>query len=95
MVTQYDGSTAMNSGGHNGQGGGLWAYVSTELAGTVAGSSYFTDGFKLGMRPGDFLLGGYHSTAGTSVEVYLGIVTEVSSASGGATVRVGTLASSA
>lgn len=96
MVTQISrGSSSLQGGTHNGFGGGVWAYVSTDIVGTVAGSSYFSDGYTLGMRPGDFVLGGYHSTAGTSVEVFIGIVTEVSSASGGATMRAGTLASSA
>ena len=76
-----------------GQGGAVWAYVSTDAVNTVTGSNYFSDGKDLGMRPGDFVLGGYTSTAGSSVEVYLGIITGVSTA--GATLRTGTLASSA
>lgn len=91
------GTTALTGTGtaaaHSAQGGAVWAYVSTDAVNTVTGADYFSDGKDLGMHPGDFVLGGYHSTAGSSVEVYLGIVTIVSST--GATIRAGTLASSA
>jgi hypothetical protein len=36
-------------------GGNVWAYRSSDAAATVAGSNYFTDGFKLGMRRGDLI----------------------------------------
>ncbi len=44
-------------------GGNLWAYRSTDAAGTVAGANYFTDGFKLGMRKGDIVFITQVSTA--------------------------------
>lgn len=99
MVTEH-GSTVLvgnASTAHVAQGargGTVWAYVSTDEVSTVTGAGYFTDGSVLGMRPGDFVIGAYHSTAGSSVEVYLGVITAVA-ASSAATLRAGTLASSA
>jgi len=39
-----------------GNGPALWSYKSTDAVATVAGSSYFTNGYALGMQQGDFVL---------------------------------------
>lgn len=44
-------------------GGNIWAYRSSDAPATVAGSNYFTDGFKLGMRRGDIVFVTQLSTA--------------------------------
>ena len=38
-----------------GNGPGLWSYKSTDAIATVAGSSYFSNGFALGMQVGDLV----------------------------------------
>lgn len=78
------GSTAVDVGT---QGGKLWAYVSTDAVATVLTTGYFSDGDKLGMRPGDILFGVTHTTDGATLVNYFGSVTSVSS--NGATVQVG------
>lgn len=60
------------------QGGALWYYASTHTSTDVVGSNFFTDGKKLGMRPGDAVLGVYFSTAGSSSKIYAGSVKTVS-----------------
>lgn len=67
------------------QGGGLWFYSSTHSAATVAGSNFFTDGKKLGMKPGDILIGNVFSTAGSTPATYIASVKSVSSS--GATIK--------
>lgn len=52
-------------------GGARWAYRSTELLATVVTTGYFTDGHKLGMRPGDIVEFIRLSSAGTLVPVAL------------------------
>lgn len=91
---QGDGSTGFPINSPGGRGGNVWAYVSTDAVGTVIGSSYFTDGYKLGMRPGDFLLGVSHTTDGATLVRYFGAVLSVDSSAGGATVVAGGVASS-
>jgi len=39
-----------------GNGPALWSYKSTDAIATVAGSSYFSNGYALGMQEGDFVL---------------------------------------
>lgn len=60
------------------QGGQLWFYSSTNLSTDVLASNFFTDGQKLGMRPGDVVIGNQFSSAGSSVQLFMGAVTSVS-----------------
>jgi hypothetical protein len=62
-----------------GVGGVLWTYSSTaDAIGTVTGSSYFSNGYDLGMRKGQFML--YLDAASTIMS--LCYVTAVTSGAG-------------
>lgn len=61
----------------------LWGYRSTDAINTVAGAAYFTDGLKLGIKTGDFMLVSDQSSSTGLGSV--GIVTTVSTS--GATLR--------
>lgn len=60
------------------QGGQLWFYSSTNLSTDILASNFFTDGKTLGMRPGDIVFGNQFSSAGSSVQLFMGVVTGVS-----------------
>ena len=60
------------------QGGNLWFYSSTNLSTDVLASNFFTDGQALGMRPGDIVMGNQFSSAGSSVQFFIGVITGVS-----------------
>lgn len=60
------------------QGGQLWFYSSTNLSTDVLASNFFTDGYYLGMRPGDVVIGNQFSSAGSSVQTFIGTVSAVS-----------------
>lgn len=69
-------------------GGNMWAYRSTDAAGTVTGA-YFTDGHKLGMRKGDVVLVTQVSTAFAVATggLSIGVITAVT-ASSAATIAI-------
>lgn len=69
------------------QGGALWFYSSTNLTTDIFVSNFFTDGKNLGMHPGDVVIGNQFSSAGSSVQLFLGVVTGVSTS--GATLSTG------
>lgn len=78
----------LTPGSFGGQALRLWGYKST--ADTVAGicaSSFFSDGYKRGMRPGDFVL---VRAATSSTSFAVGMVLSVTTASslGGASITV-------
>lgn len=60
------------------QGGALWTYTSTNLTTDVTASNFFSDGKNLGMRPGDIVIGSQFSSAGSSVQLFIGVITGVS-----------------
>jgi hypothetical protein len=60
-------------------GGQLWYYASTDPSTTVGALGYFTDGQKLGMRPGDILHFVYQSSQGSSVVLSVGVISDVTS----------------
>ena len=62
------------------QGGiAVWAYGSTNAAATVSAANFITDGYYLGMRPGDLVLGVYQSSLNsTDVSSYRLVVSSVS-----------------
>ena len=68
-----------------GQGGALWTYSSTNLTTDLTAAGFVSDGKALGMRPGDFLLASQFSSAGSSVQTFLGVVTGITTA-GAATI---------
>jgi len=62
----------------------LWLYGSTNKTTdlNIAAGGFFTDGALLGMRNGDFILAGCHSTdTSTGMVPFLGMITGVSSTS--------------
>lgn len=69
------------------QGGQLWFYSSTNLSTDILASNFFTDGYYLGMRPGDVVIGNQFSSAGSSVQTFICTVTGVSTS--GATLSTG------
>lgn len=72
----------------NNQGGSMWYYSSTNLTTDVFASGFFSDGQEIGMRPGDLVHGVSFSSAGSSVQYFVGAVTEISTA-GAATLSTG------
>lgn len=82
-------STAPNS---NSQGGQVWSYVSTNLTTDLTASNFFSDGQDIGMRPGDIVIGAQFSSAGSSVQSFIGVITGVSSS--GASLSTGSLITS-
>ena len=69
-------------------GPAVWAYKSTNTAGTAAASSYFSDGDALGMRVGDFVHVVNTSTAGFAGHAFC--VVSVVTSGAGATITCAT-----
>jgi hypothetical protein len=87
------GSTAANNAnGPGGGGGGLWVYSSTNLTTDLTAANFFSDGFYLGMRAGDLVMGNQFTSAGSSVVTFTGSIVSVSTA--GASLSTGTLITS-
>ena len=78
-------STAPDS--PNTQGGQIWMYVSTNLTTDVTADGFFSDGAKLGMRPGDWVMVTSFSSAGSTVHGSLHIVATVNSTAGTASLQ--------
>jgi hypothetical protein len=78
-------SSGFDGIGHPGaHAGSLWSYVSTNTTAEVVAAGFFTDGQRLGMRPGDMVLGVSHTTTvGSSGVAWLGVVSHVSSTGAG------------
>lgn len=97
--TEYlstQGSTASNNpNGPGGGGGALWFYTSTNLTTDLAASAnqpFFTDGFYLGMRAGDIVMGSQYTSLGSSVITFTGSIASVSTA--GASLSTGSFMTS-
>lgn len=90
----YQASTGLstNPGNVSGQGGGLWFYSSTNLTTDITGANFFSDGFYIGMKPGDVVFGVQFTSAGSSVTTFQGAITGVSTA--GASLSTGSLITS-
>jgi len=87
------GSTAANNpNGPGGGGGGLWFYSSTNLTTDLTASNFFSDGFYIGMRAGDMVIGNSFSSLGSSVQTWQGSIVSVSTA--GASLSTGSLMTS-
>jgi hypothetical protein len=68
---------------------GLWLYSSTNLTTDLTAANFFSDGWYLGMRPGDIILGNQYTSAGSSVVTFVASVTSVTTA--GASVSTGSV----
>src|ERR1051325_7450093 len=65
------GSTAANNpNAPGGGGGGLWFYSSTNATTDITATNFFSDGFHLGMRAGDVVMGNSFSSLGSSVVTF-------------------------
>jgi hypothetical protein len=58
----------------------LWVYSSTNLTTDVNAANFFSDGWYLGMRPGDIVIGSQYTSAGSSVVGFVGVVASVTTA---------------
>lgn len=74
------------------QGGGLWYYASTNATIDIVASDFFSDGFYIGMKPGDLVGGVQFTSAGSTVTTFLGAITGVSTS--GASLSTGSLITS-
>jgi hypothetical protein len=93
MYLSTQGSTAANNPNAVGGGGGqLWFYASTNLTTDLTASNFFSDGFYIGMRPGDVVQGVQFSSLGSSVTTFVGAIVSVSTA--GASLSTGSLMTS-
>lgn len=81
------GSSALTGGNKQ-----LWMYNSTNLTTDITAASFFTDGWYLGMRPGDLVIGTQYTSAGSSVISFWGSISAVTTA--GATLSTGGLVTS-
>lgn len=94
--TQYlstQGSTAANNpNGPGGGGGGLWFYASTNLTTDLTATNFFSDGFYIGMKAGDIVMGAQFSSLGSTVTSFMGAIVSVSTA--GASLSTGSLMTS-
>lgn len=59
-------------------GQNIWRYNSTDSCTDMVTANFFLDGFYLGMRQGDVILGSF--TTGSSVSAYLGVIGPVTTA---------------
>lgn len=75
-----------------GQGGSIWYYCSTNATTDLVASNFFSDGWYLGMRPGDMVMGCQFTSAASSVVTFWGAVASASTA--GASLSTGSLVTS-
>lgn len=59
-------------------GQNVWLYNTTESCTDLVTAAFFTDGYYLGMKEGDIILGSF--TTGSSVGAYLGVIGAVTTA---------------
>jgi len=69
-----------------------WSYNSTNLTTDLVAANFFTDGYTLGMRPGDIVMGVQYTSEGSSYIGFQGVITSASTA--GARMSTGSLISS-
>lgn len=70
----------------------VWFYSSTNLTTDLTAANFFTDGWYLGMRPGDLVIGTQFTSAGSSVISFVGSIASVSTS--GASLSTGGLMTS-
>lgn len=104
MAASYQGTTAASSvsnpamdvtaqlgggGNQTSPGNRIWIYNSTNTSTEFTAVNFFSDGYYLGMKPGDVVIGVYTSSAGsTTITPYLAAVGAVSTS--GATLNSAT-----
>lgn len=77
------GTTALTAATNVFGGTRLWVYYSSDTSTLIQAPGYFTDGYQLGMRNGDFIINGYASSRGASPSaVQLGIIVTTNSTAG-------------
>lgn len=59
-------------------GGNIWYYGSTHTSTEIQSSTFFTDGWYLGMRAGDVLFAAHFTTAGSTMTFTSGLITHAS-----------------
>ncbi len=59
----------------------MWLYSSTNLTTDIVAANFFSNGYELGMRPGDLVIGNQYTSAGSSRITFYGTIT-ASSTSG-------------
>lgn len=93
-VAGLAGTTGLTTapGAPGAQGGALWVYSSTNATTDLVASNFFSDGRNLGMRPGDIVIGVQFTSAGSSVQTFIGAITGVSTS--GASLSTGSLITS-
>ena len=52
----------------------VWLYSSTNLTTDLTAANFFTDGWYLGMRPGDIVQGTQYTSAGSSAITFQGSI---------------------
>jgi hypothetical protein len=62
QITNSTGLTTAPTAAPGGQGGAVWVYTSTNLTTDLVVSNFFSDGYYLGMRPGDLVMGSQFSS---------------------------------
>jgi hypothetical protein len=82
------GSSALTGNNKN-----LWMYSSTNLTTDLTAAGFFSDGYNLGMRPGDVVMGSQYTSAGSSVISFQGSIASVTTA-GAASLSTGSLITS-
>lgn len=82
------GSSALTGTNRN-----LWFYNSTNLTTDLTASGFFSDGYSLGMRPGDVVMGTQYTSAGSSVITFQGSIASVTTG-GAASLSTGSLMTS-
>jgi hypothetical protein len=58
----------------------VWLYSSTNLTTDLVAANFFTDGFYLGMRPGDIVIGSQYTSAGSSRISFQGVISAATTA---------------
>lgn len=86
------GSTYANNANAPGGGPSVWGYRSTNATTDLTAAGFFSDGFYLGMRAGDVVIGTQITSQGSSVTVFIGALASVSTA--GASLSTGSLITS-
>lgn len=73
-------STAVGQNPYREQAGGVWLYSSSHGSTATMDTNFFTDAKRLGIQPGDVLMGFQWTTLGSSTVLYMGVFTAVSTA---------------
>lgn len=60
------------------RGQNLWMYNSTHSSTEMAAANFFTDGFYIGMKEGDMIMGTF--TTGSSMAAYIAVIGPVTTA---------------